>query len=73
MAERSPKLIAIDEQADHQIVHGGRFGKANRAAYEPLDPGPQSEVCALDGLRVLFPDDVLLRDDMPFLRPQPSG
>jgi hypothetical protein len=41
MSEGSPKLIAIDEETDHQIVHGCRFGKANRAAYEPLDPSPQ--------------------------------
>src|SRR4051812_31678914 len=69
MSEGSPKLIAIDEKADHQVVHGCRFGKANRAAYEPLDPGPQINVFALDGLRVLFPDDVLLRNDMPLIRP----
>ena len=72
MLEESPKLIAIDEETDHYIVHGGRLGKANRAAYEPLDPGPQINVFALDGLRVLFPDDVLLRNDMPLIRPQPS-
>src|SRR5882724_1345472 len=73
MSEGSPKLIAIDEKADHQVVHGYRFGKTNRAAYEPLDPGPQINVFALDGLRVLFTDDVLLRDDMPLIRPPSIG
>ena len=53
MSEESPKLIAIDEEADHQIVHRCRFGKANRATHEPLDPGPQIDVFALDCLRVL--------------------
>jgi len=69
MSEESPKLIAIDEKANHQIMHGGRFGKANRTAYEPLDPGSQINVFALDGLRVLFPNDVLLRGEMPLVRP----
>ena len=50
-----------------------RFGKANRATYEPLDPGPQIDVFALDGLRVLFTDDVLLGDDMPLVRPPAIG
>ena len=69
MSEGSPKLIAIDEETDHQIMHGCRLGKANRAAYKPLDPSPQIDVFALTGLRVLFTDDVLLRDDMPLVRP----
>ena len=69
MSEESPKLIAIDEEADHQIMHGCRLGKANRAAYKPLDPSSQIDVLALDGLRVLFTDDMLLWDDMPLVRP----
>ena len=67
MSEESPKLRAIDEEADHQVVHGCRLGKANRAADKPLDPSPQIDVFALDGLRVLLPDDVLLRNDMPLV------
>ena len=73
MSEESSKLIAIDKEADHQIVHGCRFGKANRATYEPLEPSPQIDVFALDGLRVLFTDDVLLRNDMPLVRPPTIG
>ena len=73
MSEESSKLIAIDKEADHQIVHGCRFGKANRAAYKPLDPSPQIDVFALDGLRMLFTDDVLLRNDMPLVRPPTIG
>ena len=69
MSEGSPKFIAIDEEPNHEIVHGSRFGTANRAAYEPLDPSPQLTVLALDGLQVLFTDDVQLRDDMPCIRP----
>src|SRR5262245_31917151 len=73
MSEGPPKLIAIDEEADHHIVHGCRLGKANRATYEPLDPSPQINVFALDGLRGLFTDDVLLRDEMPLIRPPSIG
>ena len=73
MLEGSPKLIAIDEEADHQIVHAFRLGKTDCATYEPLDPGPQIDVFALDGLRVLFTDDVLLGDDMPLIRPPAIG
>ena len=40
MLDGYPKLIAIDEETDHQIVHGRRFGKANGATHEPLHPGP---------------------------------
>jgi hypothetical protein len=68
MLEESPKLIAIDEEADHQIVHAFRLGKTDRATYKPLDPSPQIDVLALNGLRVLFTDDVLLWDDMPLVR-----
>jgi hypothetical protein len=36
MSDEEPKLIAIDEEANHQIVHGDRFGKANGATYKPF-------------------------------------
>jgi len=48
-------------------VHGCRFGKANGAPYEPRDPGPQVEVCALDFLRVLFTHVMLLWGDVPLV------
>jgi hypothetical protein len=46
-------------------VHGSRFEEANGAAHEPLNPGPQIDVFALDSLHVLFADGVLLGGDMP--------
>ena len=67
ISKAPPKLIAIDEETDHKVVHACRFGKANGAAHEPLDPGPQVDMFALDGLRVLFPDHVLLRGEMPLV------
>jgi hypothetical protein len=53
MLEGYSKLIAIDAEAQHQIVHRRRFGKAHDAPYEPLDPGPPVEVFALEWRRVL--------------------
>jgi hypothetical protein len=55
---------AIDEKANDQIMHGRRFGKANRTTYETLDPDAQVDVLVFDFLRVLFADCVLLRVDM---------
>jgi len=49
-----PKLVAIDEEANHQIVHGRRFRKANGTTHEPLDPCPQIDVFTLDFLRILL-------------------
>ena len=40
LSGEATKLIAIDEEPDHKIVHGRRFRKAGRATHEPLDPGP---------------------------------
>jgi len=38
MLDCKPKLVAIDEETNHQIVHGRRFGKADRAAHQTLTP-----------------------------------
>ena len=48
-------------------MHCRRFGKANRAPHETLDPCPQIDVFALDFLRMLFADLVLLGVDMPLV------
>jgi hypothetical protein len=40
MSDGSPKLIASDEQPNHQGVHAFRLGKADRPAYQPFDPCP---------------------------------
>jgi hypothetical protein len=71
--EGYPKLIAIDEEANHQIVHRRRFGKAYSAPDEPLDPGPQVEVFALDFLRVFLAHVMLRWVDVPLVRAPPIG
>jgi hypothetical protein len=73
MSDEEPKLIAIDEEANHQIVHGDRFGKANGATYKPFNPGPQIDVLAFDSLRILLSYRVLLWVDMPLVRPPSIG
>ena len=59
-----PQLVAIDEEPDHEIVHGRRFGEANGAAHQTLTPGPQIDVFALDSRHVLFAHSVLRRIEM---------
>ena len=71
ISEEASKLIAINEETDDQIVHRRRFGKANRAAHEPLDPCPQIDVFAFDLLGILLAHLVLLWVDIPLLRPPP--
>ena len=53
-SDESPKLIPIDEQPNHEIVHALCLGEAQRAEDESLDPGPQINMLALDFLRVLL-------------------
>ena len=40
-SDGSSKLIPIDEQPKHQIVHLFRLGKAQGATHKPLHPGPE--------------------------------
>ena len=68
MSDEEPKFIAIDEETDHQIVHRRRFGKTTRATHQALDPSPPLEVLALDCLRVLVANGMLLWVDVPLVR-----
>ena len=67
LSDGSSKLIPIDEQPNHQIVHLFRLGKAPCATHEPLHPGPEIDVLALDFLRVLLAYVMLLWVDMPLV------
>jgi hypothetical protein len=73
VSDDHPKLVAIDKEADHQIVHGRRFGKANGATHEPLDAGAQIDVFALDFLRVLLAHLMLLGIEVPLVGPPAVG
>jgi hypothetical protein len=41
LSDGSSKLIPIDEQPNHQIVHLFRLRKAKGATHKPLHPGPE--------------------------------
>ena len=73
MSNEEPKLVTIDKEANHQIVHRCRFGKAYRATHEPLDPGAQIDVLAFNLLRMCFANHVLLGIDMALVGPPSIG
>ena len=73
LSDGSPKLIAIDKESDHQIVHRCRFRKANRATHETLDASAQIDMFALDFLCILLANVMLRWVDMPFVRPPSIG
>src|SRR2546421_7404394 len=67
LSDGSSKFIPIDEQPNHQIVRAFHLGKAQRTTNQPLDPGPEIDVLALDFLRVLLAYVMLLDIDMPLI------
>ena len=72
MSDEEPQCIAMDEQTDHKIVHAFRLCTAHGTMYETLDAGAESDGLAFNLLRMLFPDDMLLRAHMPLVGTQPS-
>ena len=48
-------------------MHAFRLGKADRPAYQPLDPRPKIDVLAFDLLGVCLPNRVLLCLHMPLI------
>jgi len=73
MLDESPKLIAIDEQPNHQVVHMLCLRKTDRPADQPLDPCAQVDVLALDLLRVGLAHRVLLGLHMSLIGPPAVG
>ena len=71
LSDGSSKFIPIDEEPNHQIVHAFRLGKAQRATNQPLDPGPEIDVLALDFLRVLLANPMLFGVNMPLVSSPP--
>jgi hypothetical protein len=60
ISDGSPDRIPVDEQSNDQIVHLLGLRKANRPAYQPLNPCPHIDVLALDPLHVWLPNAVVL-------------
>src|SRR5262249_1996179 len=71
MSDGPSKLIAIDEQPNHQVVHALCLGKTDRPPYQPLDPRAQVAMLALDFLGMCLPNRVLLRLYMPLVGTPP--
>jgi hypothetical protein len=67
------EFVAIDEEANHEIVQALRLGEAQCAADEALDPGPEIAVFALDLLCVLLAHLMLLGIEMPLGSPPAVG
>ena len=67
ISDGSPKLIAIDEEPNRQVVHAFWLGKTARPAYQALDPRAQVDVLVLDLLRICLPNCVLLCLHIPFV------
>jgi hypothetical protein len=66
--EPQPKFVPIDEQLDDDIMHLNRLGETDRLACQPLDPGSQCEMLALNLLCVSFARLVLMGIDMTHVR-----
>jgi hypothetical protein len=71
--KESPKCVSIDAQPNHQIGHAFRLGEAQRTADKPRDPRAESDVFALDFLRIDLAHFVLLGVDMSLRGPPAIG
>ena len=54
-------------------MHLFGLGKTDGATYQPLDPRPQIDVLALDFLRVVLANSMLLGVNMTLVGPPPIG
>ena len=54
-------------------MHLDGFGKTYSLPYQAFDPGTQRGVCAFDLLRMLFPNCMLVRINVPTISPLPVG
>src|SRR5262249_56682926 len=67
---RPSKGIAIDKQANHDVMHLRGFREADRLANQAFDACPQCQVLALDLLGVPFARTMHVGSQMPSVRPQ---
>jgi DNA-directed RNA polymerase subunit RPC12/RpoP len=56
----SSKLMTIDEQSNHCVVHLLRLRKTDRLSRQSFDASSQGQMLALNSLSVGFPDGVML-------------
>jgi hypothetical protein len=70
---RQTKLIAINKQANDDVVQLDRFRKAERFPREPLNAGAQRQMLAFNLLRVPFARDMSFGRQLPGIRPPMIG
>ena len=58
VSHRESKLIAIDKQANDNVMHLDRLGKTNGFTREPLDARPQRQMLTFNLLHVAFASDM---------------
>ena len=58
---QNSKFVAIDKEADNDIMLFLQFGETNRFAGQPFNPPPQVQVFPFDVLGVGFADHALSR------------
>src|SRR5215831_15190887 len=68
VSNRQAKLIAIDEQANDDVVHLNGSGQADGLACQPLDARAQRQMLPFNGLRVPFARAVDCRRQMARVR-----
>ena len=67
------KGIAVDKQANDNVMHLNRLGKTNGFTRETLDARPQCQMLAFNLLRSAFPGDMSFGSQMPCIRPPVIG
>ena len=70
---RHSKFIAINEQANNNIVKLCGLGETNRFARQAFNPGPQHEVLTFDLLGMALARAMHFGGQMALIRPQVIG
>ena len=61
ISHQNPKFVAIDKEADDDVMHFLQLGETNRLAGQPFNPRPQGPMVPFDLLGVGFADHALGR------------
>ena len=65
VSHRESKLIAIDKQANDNVMHLDRFGKTTGFTHETLDARTQRQMLPFNLLRIVIPSHVGFGGQMP--------
>ena len=73
ISHQNPKFVAIDKEADDDVMYFLQLGETNRLAGQPFDPRPQGQMFPFDPLGVGFTGHMLGRRSMSFVSPPTIG